>query len=107
MGALAAPMPKLTIRPACQVMGWSERQKADWGLAIAARDVPALEARLAAGCTPLAAANRMGGMKRFWQAKAFRSIIAARTQSRAARKALAAAQTRVRELDLRDVILVA
>ena len=92
MASLAAPIRKLTIRPAYQVLGWDDRQKAEWALAVATRDVPALEARFVSACAALGAANRMGAMKRYWQSKAFRSINQARAQLRAARRALEAAQ---------------
>ncbi len=72
----------------------SDQSKAEWALAIARRDVPALEQRFAAYCAALGQANRMRGpMKRHWQAQAFRQINAARAQLRTARKALVAAET--------------
>ncbi len=70
------------------------QQDAEWALAIARRDLPTCEKRFTVYCAALGSANRMRGpMRRHWQAKAFRQINVARAQLRAARKALAAAET--------------
>ncbi len=91
--ALCAPLPKLTIRPAHTVLGWTADQKAAWALQIARRDVEAMTDRLAAACAALGAANRVkGAMRRHWQGQAFRQINAARRQLRAARAALVVAE---------------
>ena len=83
----------LLFRPAPTVLGMSEQAKAEWALAIARRDIPAVESRVAAYCAALGAANRIPGpMRRFHQAQAFRQINMARAQLRAARKALLAAE---------------
>ena len=53
----------------------SEQAKAGWALAIARRDIPAVESRLAAYCAALGQANRIPGpQRRFHQAQAFRQI---------------------------------
>ena len=81
------------LRPAEQVLGYSPQQVAEWNLAIARRDVPALEQRYASACDGLSSANRMRGpMKRHWQSKSMQSLNSARAQLRAARKDLVVAE---------------
>ena len=93
--ATADPLRSIALfRPAAGAIGRSARQDAEWALAVAHRDVPALEQRYAVYCAALGHANRMRGpMRRHWQAQAFRQISAARAQLRAARKAPVAAET--------------
>ena len=79
-----------------RIVPMTDLAKAEWALAIAVRDPPIFEQRYAVACAALGDANRMrGSMRRYWQAKAFRSINAARAQLRAGRRALEAAQTAV------------
>ena len=81
------------MRPAAVVFGPTNREKAEWALTIARRDVPLLERKVWVYCAALGNANRVRGpMRRHWQANAFRQINSARAQLRAARKALAAAE---------------
>ena len=92
--AAANPLRSISlIRSAAGIIRNTAQQDAEWALAIARRDVPVLEKRYAVYCAALGAANRMRGpMRRHWQAKAFRQINVARSQLRAARKGLVAAE---------------
>ncbi len=81
------------IRPAATVLGITDQARAEWALMIARRDVPLLEAGYTMYCAALGSANRLKGpMRRHWQAKGFWRINSSRTQLRAARKALVAAE---------------
>ncbi len=84
------------VRSRDRVFGPSERDRAEWALAIAVRDVAALDRHHAACRTELGKANAC----RPWQrtaakASAMRLINRARVQRRAAARALAAAQAAV------------
>ena len=88
---LRNPMASIPLlRPVHTVLGWTEAQKATFCLARDRNNLASAELAYAGACAGLAAANKMGGMKRFWQAKAFRSINQARAALRRARAALAA-----------------
>jgi hypothetical protein len=91
MAALAASFPKLTIRPAAQVLGWSDDQKAAFCLARDTQNLAGAEAGYRAACAALGRANRLRSVMRgYWQAHAMRQINAARASLRRARAALAA-----------------
>ena len=67
-------------------MGWSDAEKVAWNLNNAIRANPTLEGRLAAACGALGDADRVRDpIRRHWQAKAMRSINAARAHLPAVR----------------------
>ncbi|MGI4941840.1 MAG: hypothetical protein ACRYHQ_14980 [Janthinobacterium lividum] len=82
------------LRPAHRVFGYSAQQRAEWALAIAARDVASAERHYAVCCAELGKANAYSrkNMRASYKASAMRLINKARAQRRAVLKALAAAQ---------------
>jgi hypothetical protein len=87
---------KPLVRPAHQVFGYTAQQKAEWALAIAVRDIAAIERHYTACCAELGKANACRPSQRAAaKSSAFRLINRARAQRRAAVKALIAAQAAV------------
>jgi hypothetical protein len=78
------------FKPVHKVMGWTDAQKAEFCVQRDRNNLAMAEQAYTAARGGLGAANRMGGMKRFWQAKAMRHLNSARAALRAARRALAA-----------------
>ena len=88
---LASPMASIPLfRPVHTVLGWTDAQKAEFCVERDRNNLVMAEQAYTAARAGLGAANRMGGMKRFWQAKAMRHLNSARASLRAARRALAA-----------------
>ena len=88
--ALFAPLPKLSVRPAHIVLGWTDAQKATFELGRDRNDLAAGEARYASACAALGRANKHRYSRRQLQAQAMRAINSARRVLRQARAALAA-----------------
>jgi hypothetical protein len=88
---LANPMGSIPLfRPVHAVMGWSEAQKAEFCVQRDRNNLAAAERAFAGACDGLGRANKMGGMKRHYQAKAMGHLNRQRAALRAARLALAA-----------------
>jgi hypothetical protein len=83
-----------SIRPAYQVMGWTDEQKAEWALARDRISLAAAEANFAAACKELGLSNKMRNktLRRINVAAAFRMINRARADIRRARAAIAASE---------------
>jgi hypothetical protein len=83
-----------SIRPAHEVLGWTELQKADWALARDRIALAAAEANYSAACKELGLSNKMRNktLRRINVAAAFRMINRARADIRRARAAIAASE---------------
>lgn len=98
---ITAPVIAFSVRPAAGLLPWSDREKADWCVVRDTNNLACSERGYAAACAALGDANRTKGpMRRFWQAKAFRAINAARASLGRCRAALAASLNAVAELPL-------
>lgn len=87
---------KPLVRAMSAVFGPSAQDRAEWALAIAVRDIAAIERHYAACCAELGKANACRRFQRAAaKAGAMRLINRARAERRAAVKALAAAQAAV------------
>ena len=89
------------FRPADQVLRkYTPRQLIEWDLAIARRDLPAVEAGFATACRVLGDANRSRAtLRRGRQAKAMRLVNEARARLRTTRAKLAKALGALADLD--------
>jgi hypothetical protein len=89
-------------RPAHEVMGWTDGQKAAWCIARDRNALAAAAANYAAACAALGQANRHQNkaLRRINVAAAFRMINWARADMRAARKALTVSETAALQLAL-------
>jgi hypothetical protein len=88
----AALTPKLSIRPASTVLGWTAAHSAGWCVQRDTAGLAAAEAAYAEACRELGRANAARHMRRQRKATAFRLINTRRAQLRAARKALVGSQ---------------